>query len=410
MKLHWQILLSLVAGLLSGLFFPEITPCVSWIGDLFINALSMLIVPLVFFSIVCSITGVYNSGSGLKRLGIKTIGYYVLTMTIAIVTGLILVNVIRPGSHIQMDAAAIIPANVQQTSIKDIVIGFVPKNIFDAFAKNSTIPVILIAFLVGLSIPKISAKGKNSLTDFFQAGLELILQITRIIIRFSPLGIFAIVARQFGSTVDFPALIQTMLLYILTVVAGLLIHTFVWLPLLLRFGSRVDPWKHFRNMSTPLITAFSTASSGATIPLTLHAVARNDGVSSRITHFTIPLGATINMDGTGLLECVAVMFIAQVYGVELSVIQQLLIVVTSLLCAIGSAGVPMAAMVMMALILQAVGLPLEGIGLVVGVDRILDMMRTSVNIYGDTCVAVMVAKSEGESLKIDLNKKAEITV
>ncbi|GHS91487.1 sodium:dicarboxylate symporter [Bacteroidia bacterium] len=402
MKLHWQILLALVLGAFSGVVFPGINPYISWIGDLFINALSMLIVPLIFFSIVSSITGVYESGSGLRKLGIKTMGYYLLTMIIAIVTGLILVNIIHPGNQAQIETAAI-TADIQLSSIKDIIVGFVPKNIFDAFAKNNTIPVILIAFLVGLSIPKISEKGRNSLTIFFQGGLELILRITRMIIRFSPFGIFAIVSKQFGASVDFSSLIQTMLLYVLTVTAGLLIHTFVWLPLLLRFGYHVNPWKHFRNMSIPLITAFSTTSSAATIPMTLHSVEHKDGVSSKIAHFTIPLGATINMDGTGLLECVAVIFIAQVYGIELSVVQQLLVVFTSLLCAIGSAGIPMAAMVMMAMILQVVGLPLEGIGLVIGVDRILDMMRTSVNIYGDTCVAVMVAKSEGESLKIDLD-------
>lgn len=403
MKLHWQILLALVLGAFLGITFPEIIPYISWIGDLFINALSMLIVPLIFFSIVSSISGVYESGSGLRKLGIKTMGYYILTMIIAILTGLVLVNIIQPGNQVHIETATFNPADIHQTSIKDIIVGFVPKNIFDAFAKNNTIPIILVAFLVGINIPKISDKGRISLTTFFQGGLELILRITRIIIKFSPLGIFAIVAKQFGASVDFSSLIQTMLLYVLTVTIGLLIHTFVWLPLLLRFGYHVDPWKHFRNMSTPLLTAFSTASSGATIPMTLHSVEHKDGVSSKITNFTIPLGATINMDGTGLLECVAVIFIAQVYGVELSVVQQLIVVFTSLLCAIGAAGIPMAAMVMMTMVLQAVGLPLEGIGLVIGVDRILDMMRTSVNIYGDTCVAVMVAKSEGESLKIDLD-------
>ncbi|GHV32235.1 hypothetical protein FACS1894177_08090 [Bacteroidia bacterium] len=230
--------------------------------------------------------------------------------------------------------------------------------------------------------------------------MELTLRITKIVIRFSPLGIFAIVMKQFGTTTDSLALIQTMLLYVLTVIAGLLIHTFVWLPLLMRFY-HVRPLQHFKNMSTPLLTAFSTASSGATLPLTLHAVEHKDGVSSKITNFTIPLGAAVNMDGAALLECVAVIFIAQAYGIDLTVVQQILVVFTSLLCAIGAAGVPMAALVMMALILNVIGLPLEGIGLVIGVDRILDMMRTAVNVYGDTCVAVMVAKSEGEKLNID---------
>ncbi|MDR1154947.1 MAG: dicarboxylate/amino acid:cation symporter [Bacteroidales bacterium] len=399
MKLHWQIFLALVLGTITGVAFPGVNPYTSWIGELFMNALSMLIVPLVFFSIISGIIGIAGSGGGVTRLGARIGGFYILTMMAAILTGLILVNLIRPGSHIHVENAAI-PAGIGQTSVKDIVVGFVPKNILEALSSNQTIPVIVIAFLVGLNLHKISPEKKNLLTGFFQGGLELILHITRAIIKCSPVGIFAIVVKQFASTPDYWGLLQTMLLYMLTVLAGLVIHVFVWLHLMIRFY-KVNPIKHFRNMSVPLLTAFSTASSGATLPLTLHAVEHRDGVSSRITNFTIPLGATVNMDGTGLLECVAVIFIAQAYGIELGIVQQAVIVAVSLLCAIGSAGIPMAALVMMALILTAVGLPLEGIGLVIGVDRILDMARTAVNVYGDTCVAVMVAKAEGETLSVD---------
>ncbi|MDR3340808.1 MAG: dicarboxylate/amino acid:cation symporter [Candidatus Symbiothrix sp.] len=402
MKLHWQILTALVLGIVCGILTPGINPYTAWMGELFMNLLSMLMVPIILFSIVTSITSIYDSGYQLKRLGIKTFGYYIVTMVIAILTGFFLVNLIQPGHAVDMGSNAIVQANFEQSSVKDIVMGFVPKNIFEAFSKNSTIPVILIAFLIGLSIPKISQEGQQALNGFFKGGLEITLRITRLIIRLSPIGIFAIVVKQFGANTGFPALLQVMLLYVLTVLAGLFIHTFVWLPLILRFGFHVNPAKHLKNMTTPLLTAFSTASSGATIPLTLYAVEHKNGVSSGICNFTIPLGATINMNGAALLECVAVICIAQAYGVELSILQQMLIVVTSLLCAIGSAGIPMAALVMMALILNVVGLPLEGIGLVVGVDRILDMARTAVNVYGDTCVAVMVAKSEGERLTIDL--------
>jgi Na+/H+-dicarboxylate symporter len=194
--------------------------------------------------------------------------------------------------------------------------------------------------------------------------------------------------------------LQTILLYTLTVIAGLAIHTFVWFPLILRFGFHVDARRHLKNMSTPLLTAFSTASSGATLPLTLHAVEHKDGVSPRIARFVVPLGSAINMSGTALLECVAVLFIAQAYGVELTIGQQVIVVFTSLVCAVGAAGIPMAALVMMTMILHAVHLPVEGIGLIIGVDRLLDMMRSAVNVYGDTCVAVMVAKSEGEKLSV----------
>lgn len=401
MKLHWQIFTALVLGAGAGILFPGIIPYISWIGEWFMNALSMIIVPIIFFSIVIAIAGLRETGAGLKKLSIRTVTYYVITMLIAIITGLLLVNLIEPGKGVQIGDAAVLSGKPPSSSVQDIITGFIPKNIFHAFTQNNTLPVILIAFLTGLNLPKISAEGKQSLTSFFKGGMELTLQITKIIIRLSPAGIFAVVARQFGTASDFSALIQTILLYFLTVAGGLAVHTFVWLPLLLRFGYRVKPLQHLKNMSTPLLTAFSTVSSGATLPLTMYAVEHKDGISAKVTHFTIPLGATINMDGTALLECVAVIFIAQAYGVELSVVQQTLVVFTSLLCAIGAAGIPMAALVMMTLILNVVGLPPEGIGLVIGVDRILDMMRTTVNVYGDTCVAVMVAKSEGEKLPID---------
>jgi Na+/H+-dicarboxylate symporter len=406
-KLHWQILLALILGLAAGIGFPEITPYVSWIGDLFMNALSMLVVPIVFFSIVNSISGIRDAGAGLKRLSAKTMFYYIATMLIATLTGLFLVNIIEPGSNVQAAGTAAIPYDPGSLSAENMIVNFIPKNIFYAFTQNNTVPVILIAFLAGLNVSEIPADGKKALTGFFKGGLDLTLRITRIIILCSPVGIFAIVVKQFGATPDFMALIRTILLYALTVAAGLAIHTFIWLPLILKLGFRVNAWKHLKNMSTPLLTAFSTASSGATLPVALYAVEQKDGVSSKITNFVVPLGSAINMNGTALLECVAVIFIAQAYGIDLSLAQQVLIVFTSLLCAIGAAGIPMAALVMMALILNAVNLPLEGIGLVIGVDRILDMMRTAVNVYGDTCVAVMLAKSEGEKLTIDRIQKNE---
>lgn len=401
MKLHWQILIALAAGVFTGAIFPNASPYISWVGELFMNALCMLIVPVIFFSIVTSISGI--STAGLKRIGIKVIACYVLTMLIATLTGLLLVNLIEPGSSVQIGNLTAVPNRIAgaSLSLRDTIIGYVPSNIFYAFTQNNTIPIIFVAFLVGLMLPKMSAEGRAALEGFFHGGLELTMKLTSLVLRCSPVGIFAIVTGQLAKTPDFAALLQVILLYFLTVVAGLSIQFFVWLPLILRFGFRVSPRRHLKNMSLPLLTAFSTASSSATLPLTLHAVEHNDGVSPRVTNFTIPLGATINMNGTALLECVAVIFIAQAYGVELSIAQQAMVVAMSLVCAVGSAGIPMAALVMMAVILNVAGLPLEGIGLVIGVDRLLDMMRTALNVYGDTCVAVMVAKSEGEKLNID---------
>ncbi|MDR1958124.1 MAG: dicarboxylate/amino acid:cation symporter [Planctomycetaceae bacterium] len=402
LQLHWQILIALISGGAAGVLWPGGTPYLSWLGDLFMNALSMLIVPIIFFSVVSGISGVVNTGEDLRKLGFQTIGLYLLTMLIAILTGLILVNLIQPGSGIVMPESLAKPS-VEYRSVREIVTGFVPKNIVDALSNNYTLPVILLAFLAGLNLPKLPPEEKKVLTHFFQAGTGLTMLVTKQVIFLSPIGIFAIVMKQFSGTSDFLLLIANMLKYVLTVTAGLGIHTFVWLPLLLRFGFRVNAGQHFRNMSVPLLTAFSTASSGAALPATLEAVERRDGISPKVTNFTIPLGSAINMDGAALLECVAVIFIAQAYGVELTLLQTGLVAFTSLLCAIGAAGVPMAALVMMSLILSVVGLPLEGIGLVAGVDRILDMMRSAVNVYGDTCVAVMVAKLENEKLPIDID-------
>ena len=401
MKLHWQMLIALVAGAFVGVALPEASPYVSWVGEMFMNALCMLIVPVIFFSIVTSIAGI--SATGLKRIGVKVIACYAGTMLIAALTGLLLVNLIEPGSSVQVEHVVAVPDRIAGAtlSLKDTIVGYVPSNIFYAFTQNNTIPVILIAFLVGLVLPKISVAGRSALEGLFRGGLELTMKQTKIVVRCSPVGVFAIIVGQLARTPDFVALLQVILLYFLTVAAGLSLQFFVWLPLILRFGFRVNPRRHLKNMSLPLLTAFSTASSGATLPLTLHAVEHNDGVSPRVANFAIPLGATVNMNGTALLECVAVIFIGQAYGVDLSIAQQVMVVAMSLVCAVGSAGIPMAALVMMAVILNVAGLPLEGIGLVIGVDRLLDMMRTALNVYGDTCVAVMVAKSEGESLKID---------
>jgi len=402
LKLHWQILIALVLGVIAGVSVPQFIPYISWLGDVFLRALGLIVVPLILCSIVTSLIDIQKSKFDLKSTGMKTIGLYVLTMIIAIITGWLLVLFIQPGVGVDMAVDKGALDSFEQKTISEILISIVPNNIFGAFSSNNTLPVILIAFLFGIFIPKIDFKYQSVYENVFKGGLDLMTKITTFIIKFAPLGIFAIIAKQFSQTSDFMALMGNMMMYVFTVGIGLIIHMFVWMQLILRFVFKVNPWKHMSNMSIPLITGFSTASSGATLPLTLHAVEHKNGVSKDITNFTIPLGTAINMDGTALLECVGVIFIAQVYGVELSFMHQLLVAFIALLSAVGAAAIPMAGLVTMAIILHAVGLPIEGIGLIIGVDRILDMMRTSVNIYGDTCVAVMVAKIEGESLPIDV--------
>jgi Na+/H+-dicarboxylate symporter len=240
--------------------------------------------------------------------------------------------------------------------------------------------------------------------DVFSGALDVIMKITLFIIRFTPLGIFSITAKVIAQQVkmgnDISEVISSLGLYVVTVLSALLFHGLVTLPFMVKVMGHANPFKHFRNMAAPLLTAFSTSSSNATLPLTMKAVEDNDGVSNKIASFTLPLGATVNMNGTALYECVAVIFIAQAYGIDLTFGQQMIVVFTALLAAIGSAGIPMAGLVMMAIVLKAVGLPLEGIGLILAVDRILDMFRTAINVYGDTCCAVIIAKSEGEKLNI----------
>lgn len=260
--------------------------------------------------------------------------------------------------------------------------------------------VIVIAVLFGFFINRVDNRPRQFLTDFFQAVFDVMMKSTLFVIRFAPFGIFGLVAQKVAEQENLFALLQSMSMYIVVVILGILFHFFVTLPLIARFIGNVNPWRHLKAMQTPLITAFTTASSSATLPLTIQAVEENSGVSNKISSFTLPLGATINMDGTALYECVVAIFIAQAYGIELGFSEQIIIIITALLASIGAAGIPMAGLVMITVVLTAVGLPLEGIGLILAVDPFLDMFRTATNVWSDSCGAVVIAKSEGETLKI----------
>lgn len=375
---------------------------ISWLGVLFLRALKMLIIPLVFSSLI---SGVANLGGGdnLGRLGIKTLGYYVLTSILAIITGLFFVNIIKPGVGMipELGDLSDLPQLANSAdSIGQTLLEIIPTNIVSVMASGDMLPIIFFAILLGFFINKIGDKPRIILTDFFNAFFDLMMKVTMWVIRFTPLGIFGIVAKQIADQDDLLGLMSSMGMYMGTVILALSVHAFVTLPILTRVLGKANPIKHFKAVTTPLLTAFSTSSSGATLPLTINSVEKNDGVSNKITSFTLPLGATINMDGTALYELVAAMFIAQVYGHDMTMVQQLIMVFTALLASIGAAAIPMAGMVMLTVVLTAVGLPLEGVGLILAVDRILDMFRTSVNVWSDTCGAVIIAKSEGEQLKV----------
>jgi proton glutamate symport protein len=400
LQLHWQILIGLVLGILYGMYLSEHIEYVAWMGDVFLRALKMVIVPLILSSII---TGVANIGSAqnLGRLGLKTIGYYLITSLLAIVTGLFFVNLLKPGMGSDLGFVQNVEdLGLSTDSLGQTMIKVIPTNIFTAFSEGQMLSIIFFSVLFGFFITQAPPKPQKVLSDFFNATFEVMMKITMFVVKFTPLGVFGIVANQVSRSPDILELGQRMGVYMLTVIIALTLHAVISLPVLLRLVGRVDPLKHFRAVSAPLLTAFSTASSSATLPLTMEAVEHKSGVSNKITSFTLPLGATINMDGTALYECVAAIFIAQAYGIDLSVIQQVIIVVTALLASIGAAGIPMAGLVMITVVLSAVGLPLEGVGLILAVDQVLDMFRTTVNVWSDTCGAAIIAKSEGEQLKV----------
>ncbi len=399
-KLHWQILIALFLGVLYGIFLKDYVYLVSWMGDLFLRALRMVIVPLILSSIISGVTNI-GEAKNLGRLGLKTFAYYVTTSLFAIVTGLILVNIFQPGVGADLGLSQKVEGlDAARQSFGDTLLNIVPTNIFTAFTEGQMLSIIFFAIIFGFFITQVQEKYKVMMTDFFNAVFEVMMKITMLVIKFTPLGILGIVARVVSEQSDLINLAQRMGIYMFVVALALLIHAVVTLPGILRLIGKANPIKHLKALSTPLLTAFSTSSSNATLPLTMEAVEHNSGVSNKITSFTLPLGATINMDGTALYECVAAMFIAQAYGVELGIMQQVVVVFTALLASIGAAGIPMAGLVMITIILSAVGLPLEGVGLIIAVDRILDMCRTAINVWSDSCGAVIIAKSEGENLKV----------
>jgi len=401
LKLHWQILIALVIAIIYGLVFTEYVSYVRWMGDLFLRGLRMIIVPLILTSIV---SGVANIGDArnLGRLGLKTFAYYITTSIFAILTGLILVNLLQPGIGADLGLKSKVP-EITATSgdLGDVIMRMIPTNIFDALSSADMLAIIFFSILLGYFITKVGDKYKIMFTDLFNGGFEIMMKLTHFVIKFTPLGILGIVAGVVADQANnLMGLIGSLGLYMLAVLVGLIFHSFVTLPLIVKLIAKSNPRKHFNAMTVPLLTAFSTSSSSATLPLTLDAVENNSGVSNKITSFVLPLGATVNMDGTALYECVAAMFIAQAYGIDLNFLQQIIVVVTALLASIGAAGIPMAGLVMISVILSAVGLPLEGVGLILAVDRFLDMCRTTVNVWSDSCGAVTIAKSEGETLKV----------
>ncbi|MBN2214945.1 MAG: dicarboxylate/amino acid:cation symporter [Bacteroidales bacterium] len=373
---------------------------IEWMGIVFLRALKMIVIPLIFTSIISGIITI-GSGQNLGRLGLKTLLYYVSTSVLAILSGLFFVNVFQPGTGADIKGLETMSDfSIQQKNLKDILIEIVPDNIFKSLVNNDLLSVIFLSLLVGIFITQLDKKNNGMLSGLFSSLFELFMKITMFIIRLAPLGIFGLVAKVIADQDNIGNLVHNLGSFIFCVTSALFIHALLTLPLLTYLFGRNNPLRHLNNMTSALLTAFSTASSAATLPLTMNNVKEKSGVSEKIANFTLPIGATVNMDGTAIYITAVVMFIAQITGMEMGVKEQLIILLTALLASIGTAAIPMASLVIITIILNIFGLPFEMIAIILPVDRILDMFRTTVNVWSDSCGAVIIAKSEGEQLKV----------
>ena len=396
--LHWQILIAIILGAIFGFYFTAQTHYVDWLGVVFMRALKMIVVPLVFCSVAGGVANI-SATDGFLRLGGKTLGYYLFTCLTAILTGLLLVNLIKPGQGLNIalpESTATLA--ISQMTVKEFLINLIPDNVFQAFSTTNMIGIILFAILFGVFLGKSAHPGAKKVQDAIEGTGDVILKLTLFILKLAPIGIFGIIAGVVAAEANSPEQLRTMIetqgLYLFTVLLGIAFHLFITLSLLLYVVGRINPFQHLSRMKDVLLMAFSTASSNGTLPLTMEHVKSRCGVPAKITNFTLPLGATVNMNGTSLYEAVAILFIAQVYGMDLSITQQLFVTFAALMVGIGSAGIPMASLVMTVIIIQMVGLPPESIGLILLVDRFADMARTSLNVYSDTVCTVLIAKSE----------------
>jgi Na+/H+-dicarboxylate symporter len=392
---HAQILLifiviGVIAGLFTGWLFGESMQSVTWLGKLFLTTLKMLIVPLIVSAIV---TGVSSLGDVRKlgRIGSLTIGYYFITTGIAVFIGLILVNIIQPGQGLEFTSAAVPERITEKEAVGfvQIIESLISPNLVKSAAETDLLPIIIFSIVFAAALTTLGSKGERVI-EFFSTVNEVMMKLVIWVMYFAPVGIFALVASRLGEAGGGEAFwleLQAVGLYVLTVLSGLAVHIMV-LGLILLFVAKRG-FSYFMNVTRALFTAFGTASSTATLPLTMECV-RENGVDDRAVEFTLPLGSTVNMDGTALYEAAAVMFIAQAYGIDMSATEQVIIFITATLAAIGAAGIPEAGLVTMVIVLNAVNLPLEGIGLILAVDWFLDRFRTATNVWGDTVGAAVV--------------------
>lgn len=372
------------------------------IGTLFLHALMLVVVPLVSSSIISGVAKMAQDHS-FGRLGAKTFFFYILTTFLAVVIGVFFVNILKPGlgvnisgfdfsSHVEtaQKASSILEGN----NIKNLILEIIPSNIIDALSKGQMLGIIFFSIIFGYCIPKIQNNESEKMISFIYGIFNVMIQVTHLVLKCLPIGVFFLVAETFASF-GFESL-KTLAWFFLTAILALSTFSGVVLPLLLKFIGKVSPLRHLKAMGPAIATAFSTSSSSATLPVTMDCVEKRAKVSNKVCSLVIPLGTSMNMSGSALYECVAALFVAQAFGVEISLVTQIVVGFLALLTSLGVAGIPAGSLVCVIVILKTLGLPPEGIGLFLAVDRILDMCRTTVNVFSDSCCAVLVARSEGE--------------
>lgn len=403
-KLHWQILLGLIFAIIYGLsvrHFVGVADAAAYrvpfefLGDIFIRLLKLIIIPLIVASIVTGIQSL-KEPSELGRLGAITMVYYFATTFIAVCLGLAVVNLLKPGQGLELSIEG--AADIDPTPLSEVISGIVPDNIFQAMASGQMLPTIFVSIIGGLAL-LLAGERAAGLRALFEEANGLIMMITDWVMATAPVGVAALFVGTLldPKLADLGQFFEDLGMYMVAVVGGLSVHALVVLPLALWGIAKVKPWRYAAALAPALLTAFSTASSAATFPLTRECVTERAGVSTKAADFVLPLGATVNMDGTALYEAVAAVFIANALGVDLSFAQQVIIVLTATLASIGAAGVPSAGLVTMIIVLESAGLPGAGYALIVAVDRILDMCRTTVNVWGDSVGAAVVARFVDET-------------
>lgn len=406
-KVLLAILLAIIVGWLTGpdkeIFNVTYVRIFGLIGQLFLNALTLVVIPLVASSII---TGVAKIGSDTSfgKLGFKTFGYFIATNIIAILIGLIVTLAIAPGLHIDQSLSSLGSDNIEKIAsmvqgdmfdkISLILLKIVPSNILAVASQGQILGMIGFCILFGYVITKIEERPAEIILGFWKAIFQVMMYITHLVMKFLPIGVFGLVAKVVATTgLD---AIKSVMIFATTIIGALAIYALLALPSLLSAVGRVNPIAHFKAMAPALVTAFSTSSTAVTLPITMECVEKRAFVSNRVCSFVIPLASSLNLSGTALYICSSVIFIAQAYGLDLSFATLFVIVLMTFFTSMGMAGIPSAGLISIVLILHTIGLPAEGIGLILAVERLLDMCRTTVSVFGNSCCAVLVAKSEGE--------------